>query len=402
MKKTTNTLATRLVSLRNLGLSMGLSLGLVACGSNVPKVTPSTLSPASGAASIVAVWNSSERFTQAVTINANRDVVYGVNEGLNVVALDASTGKVLWKASAADTLNKKSGVIEAPIGFSEDGQSVLALVQGSEAVSMDAKTGKVLWRSALTAEMRVRPVSHKSAFVVLTADSRVLALDEDTGRRRWEMQRPAPALALRGSGSLLASGDNIYVGTASGKVMAVKTSDGRRLWEQNLSNLQGVNDIERLSDVLQLNQIQDKVCGTSYRQRMTCLNLNDGSVVFTQDATSLTAGAFIEASRRAVSLDEANLLRAWAFDTELRKPAEWEYDGVVGRGPGLVAGLSSTVWVADSSGLVHVLDATSGKVIVRSNLGKALYLQSATLKDAPVMFAQTKDGLRVFTLKVTP
>ena len=112
--KTTQNRLTRLNSLNlfSTGLASLACLTLVACGSNVPKVTPSTLSPASGAASIAAVWSSSERFTQAVTINANRDVVYGVNEGLNVVALNASTGKVLWKASAADTLNKKSGVIE--------------------------------------------------------------------------------------------------------------------------------------------------------------------------------------------------------------------------------------------------------------------------------------------------
>jgi outer membrane protein assembly factor BamB len=170
--------------------------GLAACGSN--KLPPAPLADFKPSVALARQW-----LIAADSLNATPSVIKAatgtqliVSQGAQLINYQAGTGAVIWRAGLAG--------VQAPIGVSSDNQTLLALVQGNEVVALSASNGQVLWRNSLPAEMRVQPASVGGVFVVLTADGRIVGMDEQTGRRRWVLTRALPALSVRGTGTVTA------------------------------------------------------------------------------------------------------------------------------------------------------------------------------------------------------
>jgi outer membrane protein assembly factor BamB len=341
---------------------------LSACGSN--KTPPAPLVDFKPAATLNKQWSVTadpvNAAPTALRSGAGSQVV--LPQGAQVVAYQASTGAVVWRASV--------GSVQAPVGVSGDNQSVLALVQGVEAVSLEASTGAVRWRSPLPADMRTQPASVGGVFVVLTADGRIVGLDEATGRRRWALARTLPALTVRGSGAVAALSNSVVaVGLPGGKAVGINVNTGQFVWEANMVQVRGVNEVERIADVLpQWVAVSGLgLCATSYRQRAACVD-DRGQVTHVQDMQALS-GLAVSGSQWFAIEDEGSV-KSWTLKKAApnagQAPADWIFDGLKGRtnnSYAAIAALGSAAFVHDSTGFLHVLSAENGKTIARVNTG---------------------------------
>lgn len=144
----------------------------------------------------------------AVYIGSNDDFLY---------KLHAATGKLLWKFDANGDIETKPLVADDKI--------YIASHNGLYALTKDGK--EVWFRLIRWAESSPAYVS--GTVFVGTDDNRLLALDAETGKTRWEFQT---ADSVESSPSV--AGGRVFVGCNSDMVYALDAETGKKEWSYNL------------------------------------------------------------------------------------------------------------------------------------------------------------------------
>ena len=141
-------------------------------------------------------------FSAVVTDGETLYTVYRDGGNDVAVALEAATGKELWKAPYpapfAETCSERLGAAPraAPLIA---GQRLITVTAGGRMVSVDRRTGKEAWRADLVADGSTAslpcgysssPILHKDT-IITTAGGRgrgVVAIDAASGKTRWATQ----------------------------------------------------------------------------------------------------------------------------------------------------------------------------------------------------------------------
>ncbi len=139
------------------------------------------------------------------------------NDGV-YVALDAETGKVIWKKQLA-SLNASSPAYFKGVLYS------VSLSPG-QALAVRARDGKVLWRKPLGGRAESSPLVLSGRMYFGDEDGQLTALDIDDGSTVWSTSlggsvKAAPAFA----------DGNLYVGDYGGNMNAVRAKDGKLVWQ---------------------------------------------------------------------------------------------------------------------------------------------------------------------------
>jgi outer membrane protein assembly factor BamB len=132
-----------------------------------------------------------------------------------VVALDASTGKELWRAD---------------VGVTESSPLVLGrtLYVGSwdgRLYALDRRTGRELWSFPTGGKIKGAAASHDGTLFFGSYDGRVYAVGAAGGSLRWSRALGGPIYA-----NPAIAGNRLVVGDLSGTVSALRLDDGRLLW----------------------------------------------------------------------------------------------------------------------------------------------------------------------------
>jgi outer membrane protein assembly factor BamB len=139
------------------------------------------------------------------------------NDGV-YVALDAKTGKVIWKKQLA-SLNASSPAYFKGVLYS------VSLSPG-QALAVRARDGKVLWRKPLDGRAESSPLVMKGRMYFGNESGELLALDIKDGSTIWETGLGGAIKAAPAYGD-----GKIYVGDYGGKMNAVAADDGHIVWQ---------------------------------------------------------------------------------------------------------------------------------------------------------------------------
>lgn len=331
-------------------LVTALVVFLVACSSAPSKPKPAELPPGVDLLGVRQVWVSkiAEVSLPLDVRVVDQRVAVAASNG-TVAVLDASNGADVWRLSLGSLLS-------AGVGY--DGQRAAVITLGNEVVALEA--GREIWRQRLNAVSLTAPLVAGGRVFVLGADRTVSAFDGQSGRRLWQQQRTGEALVLRQAGVLLAVGDTLVVGL-SGKLVGLNPLNGSVRWEAAIASPRGVNDIERLVDLVAgVSREGSVICTRAFQAAVGCVDAARGTVLWTKPATGATGvrgdrdfifGA--EADGTVVAWRRADGERAWAQEI-LR------YRNL---GAPLAAGRS--VVVGDGTGLVHFLSREDGSPMAR-------------------------------------
>ncbi|PHM19598.1 MAG: outer membrane protein assembly factor BamB [Curvibacter sp. PD_MW3] len=331
-------------------LVTALVVFLVACSSAPSKPKPAELPPGVDLLGVRQVWVSkiAEVSLPLDVRVVDQRLAVAASNG-TVAVLDASNGADVWRLSLGSPLS-------AGVGY--DGQRAAVITLGNEVVALEA--GREIWRQRLNAVSLTAPLVAGGRVFVLGADRTVSAFDGQSGRRLWQQQRTGEALVLRQAGVLLAVGDTLVVGL-SGKLVGLNPLNGSVRWEAAIASPRGVNDIERLVDLVAgVSREGSVICTRAFQAAVGCVDAARGTVLWTKSATGATGvrgdrdfifGA--EADGTVVAWRRADGERAWAQEI-LR------YRNL---GAPLAAGRS--VVVGDGTGLVHFLSREDGSPMAR-------------------------------------
>lgn len=308
-----------------------------------------------------------------LTVQSNRVAL--ANAKGQVSLLDAQTGKDLWRVA----LNTK---VSAGVGT--DGQQVALVTRDNQLIAL--KDGQVMWRQTLPAQSFTAPLVAGARVFVLTAERVVMAFDGASGRPLWTQQRTGEPLVLKQAGVLMAFKNTLLVGL-SGRLLALNPDTGVVRWENAVATPRGVNDMERLVDmVAPASRAGDVVCVRAFQSQVGCVNAEKGQLLWSRAApgergisgndnlmVSILPNGVVQAWNRA------NGERAW--ETERLKYRVLSAPLVTPRG----------ILVADNGGNLYLLSLADGALLNRVKLAGD-ELVAAPLAAGNVVVTVTKEG----------
>ncbi len=330
-------------------------------GQSKPK--PAELQPVNGFVSARQAWVSR---IGPVNFPLEVNQVSGVlhvasSEGL-VAAIDARTGADVWRTSVGS---------EIGAGVGTDGKISAVVTKGNDVVAL--LNGREIWREKLAAEVYTPPLVAGGRIFVLAADRSTHAFDGQTGKKLWSQQRPTEPLVLRQAGVLMAVSDTLVVGLA-GRLVGMNPGNGSVRWEAAIASPRGINDVERLVDLVGgISREGDVVCARAFQANVGCVNTSRGNLLWTVPANG--AQGVRGDDRLLFGTEQDGTVQAWLRTDGTRA---WKSEALRYRGLSTPLVVGRSIAIGDASGIVHLLSRSDGTLLNRITTdGSAIAAASA-------------------------
>lgn len=353
-----------------------IALVLTACSSGPEKPKPTQLAPVAALMGTTLAWSSQVGASHAMLApRAVSGRVFAAGGSGTVVALDAATGKDVWRLNLAQPI---------AVGVGSDGDLAAVITQTNDLVTI--REGKEIWRVRLPARSFTAPLVAGKRVFVLTADRTVRAFDGQTGARLWVQSRPAEPLVLSQGGALIAVGDTLVAGLA-GRLVGFNPLNGSIRWDAPVATSRGTNEVERLVDVVgPVSRVGNSVCARAYSAAVACIDAGGGTVAWARPAQGTTG---LHGDDRLVFGTESDgRVLAWQRTSG---ESGWQVDRLKYRGLTAPMAVGRVVALGDSLGLVHLLSREDGTEMTRLTAdGSAILVAPVLAGDALVV--QTRNG----------
>lgn len=270
------------------------------------------------------------------------------SEGL-VAAIDPRTGSDIWRTSVGSAV---------AAGVGSDGKTSAVVTTGNDVVAL--MDGREIWRQKLGAEVYTPPLVAGGRVFVLAADRSTHAFDGQTGKKLWSQQRPTEPLVLRQAGVLVAVNDTLVAGLA-GRLVGLNPGNGSVRWETAVASPRGINDVERLVDLVGgVSRDGDVLCVRAFQANVGCVNSQRGNLLWTIPANGAQG---VRGDDRFLFGTEADgTIQAWSRADGARA---WRTDALRYRGLTTPLVVGRSVAVGDQSGIVHLLSRSDGALLNR-------------------------------------
>jgi len=334
---------------------------LAACDKDKDVEPPAELVDFKESVSIQKAWSFSLGGGDAVMRDglapaAEGDRVYLAGRGGEVIAVQAASGKVLWRSKTKAELTGGPGA----------GEGVVAVgTADGEVIVLDGATGTRRWAAKVGGEVLSAPAMSATAVIVRTVAGRVVGLALEDGKEIWREDQQIPRLTLRGTSPPAVAGNAAICGFDNGRVLSLDVAKGEVFWEQLVSPARGRTELERLVDIDAAIKIRDaEVFVAGFQGRVAMLALDSGQIWWSREISS----------HRGLDVDDEVVVVSGAMGEVIalrrRTGVElWRQDGLRLRRLSAPALIGGRVAVADFEGYVHWLDAATGAFVARSKTG---------------------------------
>lgn len=326
------------------------------------------------------------------------ETIYAVDyEGL-VVAVNANTGKKLWKKKINQPHTGLWGWIKSFFetkdpnyqivgGIAAENGLLLVATYAGEVMALSKDDGAELWRRQLSGEIVSAPRTNGTVVAAQSVNGKLFALDAKTGDQLWFYDNPPPVLTLRGTPSPIVTDTAIYAGFSNGRMMAFNPNNGLILWEQRIALPRGRSELERMVDIHSNPLVKDGVIyvGT-YQGRISALSRGSGSALWGQDGSTSENLAisndklFVShADGKVVAYNSANGEQLWTNDKMLRRGLN---------GPQV---FGDYLAVVDYQGYMHILNQIDGEFAARVRVDRK-GARAPMLTDGETLYVYTNGG----------
>ena len=277
-------------------------------------------------------------------------VIYAADSSGNVVAVDAGTGKQIWKKS-----------IDSPLAGGVGLGGNLLVVAGTDGDVFALETEEQRWSVRVTSEVLAAPAVNNAVVVVQSHDGKLVGLHASNGERRWQYEIDSPILTLRGTSPPILSDGMLIAGFANGKLVALAAESGSLLWENRLAIPQGRTELERLIDIDGRAVLVDEVIyASSYQGRIGAIAKATGRGIWYQNSSSVHDLAYGLGQVYSVQKDdEVRAIRGNSGQTL------WSNDQLSLRKLNSPVTIEAYLAVADAEGYLHLLSQTDGRFVAR-------------------------------------
>lgn len=321
---------------------------LAACASGPAKPKPADLVALTPVVVAKPLWSAklpAIAFALQVQVHGDK-LTLAASDG-TVLQLDATSGRELWRQAVGSPLSA---------GVGSDGQLSAVVTQANELVAL--QEGRVLWRQRLSTQAYTAPLVAGARVFVLSADRAVSAYDGRSGARLWTQQRPGnDPLVLRQAGVILPLGDTLVAGL-SGRLLGLNPLNGSVRWDAAIATPRGINEVERLVDLVGPAARQGNVvCARAFQAAVGCVNTEAGNTTWTRQSDGLVGLAADE--RQVFGTESNSTVQAWRRSDGERG---WSSDRLRFRELTAPLVVGRSLAVGDFQGFVHFLSREDGSL----------------------------------------
>jgi outer membrane assembly lipoprotein YfgL len=360
-----------------LALLSLLTLG--ACSSDKPKPTPlETYTPTIAGTQ---AWNLNIGSIDFPLVPVVRDGVFQVAAGNgDVLAVQADTGAVMWRASAGDAI---------AAGVGSDGRYTSVVTRGNEVVTFDS--GREVWRKRVPSAVVTPPLVAGERVFVMGVDRGVHAFDAVDGRRLWVYSKPGDALTLAQASVVMAYKNNLLVAQGQ-RLTALDPLRGTVQWEVALASPRGTNEVERLADLVgPALRLGDRVCARAFQAAVACADAARGALLWSRNVGGINAVA--GDAELIFGADASDRITAWRANSG---DMVWQNEKLLYRGLSGALALGPSVVFGDSEGYVHFLAAASGEQQLRLPTDGKAVIGTPALSGRTLLVTTQGGGLYAF------
>ncbi len=358
---------------------VGISLALAACAADKPSPKPlEALEPKIAGRMVWSDKLEGVKFPLAIAVSAGTFTVAG-DDG-TVLALDAATGRTLWRAELGTSLSA---------GVGSDGRFAAVVTRSGELVVLQA--GKEAWRKDLGVRVSSAPLVAGERVFVLAQDRSVHAFDALDGRRLWSSKRPGDPLTLAHAGALLPFKDTLLVGQGP-RLAGLDPLKGSVRWEVAVATPRGTNEVERLADLVgPVARIGKLVCSRSFQSAVGCVDGERGALQWSKNVGGTQGVAGDE--QMIYGADASDRLSAWRT---ANGDIAWSSEGMLYRGLSAPLRAGNTLVFGDAEGYVHWLSTDKGEPQLRLPTDGSAIAAAPVLAGTTMLVATRNGGLFAF------
>lgn len=269
-------------------------------------------------------------------------------------------GLDLAKKREAWTYQAPSGV-SAPLVASKD--KVFLATQNGDLIALDKKSGLLVWSLDLKSEaIAISELNSENGLLAIsTSDSRVIAVEGETGVKRWQYEAQISELTLAGAGAPLVTQLMTYAPLANGKLAGLDNETGELKFLTQISAPEGTTPIENLVD---LNTSPKLVSGlvfvAGFNGKLAGVEAFSGTKVWERNYST-----FVEplVDKNIIYLvNEKSEIEALDFRSG---SIIWKQDKLYGRELTGVVFIGDSLAVADTFGYLHIVEKSKGELVGR-------------------------------------
>ena len=369
---------------------------------------------------------SAQWLGNAVGVSAAQGMIFAASSDQFIYALNAKTGKLIWRASPIGTTWMGQPLISGNMVFANAGtvgfnySNLQKFAKTGNAVrgagiayngiyAFDRDTGKLRWRHASVGDAMPTPAISGDRLVMSDGSGAVTALDVHTGREIWSSK-------LGGMGNMsspaIADG-KVFVGMSSPAFLfSLDEKTGRTLWKATLPKAAntGMGDVSPAAaeGVVVTDAVSDarNVNGKATTNfTIGAFDANTGKPLWTY---KLGRGAKPPSYKGGVPMIHKGTVYVGspvdntyqAFDLHTGKQ-KWRWSipnpSQAGSGRGPAAYLDGKLYIATGPSL-YVLDAATGKLLGRKDIGGRFSIAGPTIVGGTLYVANTWDWVLAMPL----
>ncbi len=308
-----------------------------------------------------------------------------------VASFALEDGSRQWRT---DTQGEEDRSTNVGGGVSAEGNRVFAATGRGEVMALDAATGKIVWRKSLETPARSAPTVADGKLFVLTLDDRILAWSQ-AGERLWAYQAASSATTLFGQAAP-AYADGFVVGAfGSGEIAALRGDSGALAWSDTLASSRGRASSLDLAGIRALPVVsQGRVFAIGAGGLLVSLDLRSGRRLWEREIGGLqtpwVAGdwLFVQTSDQtlaAIGRDDGRV--RWVRDLPRYDNPEKRRGVLYWTGPVLAGGKLILAWSNETAVSV---DPVTGRIIGEIEIRDVATV--APMAAANTLFILTQDG----------
>ena len=246
-------------------------------------------------------------------------------------------------------------------------------------VALDASTGAVVWERETRVPLNSVPTVDNGRVFVISDDNELFAMNAETGEVLWTYQGITETASMLTSPAPAVVDDVVIAPFSSGELIALRVQNGGVLWQDALSSTARLTPLASLNDISGGPAVADGyVIATAQSGVMTAFDLRTGQRVWSQPAGSLSIPLIaadvvftVTTSGQVAALSKLDGTVHWIQQLENFKNAKKRKERTVWTGP-LLAG--NRLLVASSKGEVVVIDPRSGSILKEEKVGGPVFV----------------------------